>query len=249
MFSFYIILTTFFFEVYRLTTAKSNDEKSYLIADDSDKENAGFKAFGSIQSYHSIFSLISILSLYLMSLRNNYLPHECRIPELLRESPVKYDHCKHLIDLVFISKELLKPIIESGIGAIGRLPAVFDALFFNYVPQNTWTLGPFYNIVFICAFFLIISMLMKRVITNSIDDIRSKEEGFAADILNRIKSTKNTTLLLFVLGGVGALFTNVGSLMIIGIILWPIKIFIDYTKKNYLNFKKIGKWLKEIFGL
>lgn len=249
MFSFYIVLTTYFVELYGLSSARSRSGSRLLLADQSDQENGGFKPFRRIQFVHAAFSILSIISLYLMAVRNNYLPHECRVPALLPADPANYDHCKHVLDLIFISVDFVKPIIESGLGVFGKLPVIVNTLFFNYVPQNTWTLGPFFNIVFICVFFIIISMLMRQVILLARESKEIQDETFASGILSDIKKTRNRTLWLLALGGVGTLYVNIGSLMVIGVVLWPIKILIDYTRNNILNVQKLKQWIKDLFGL
>ena len=101
MFSFYLFLSILFIELKMLSSATSKKSGKILGVDINDNEYGGFASFGKIQKSHAIFSSISIVSLYLMTVRNIYLPHQCSVPDILSSSINKYEHSEHIVNLLF----------------------------------------------------------------------------------------------------------------------------------------------------
>ncbi len=237
MFSFYLFLAILFIELKRMTSTESDDPKKQLVADVNDIEFGGFGSFKRIQILHAIFSSISVLSLYLMALRNTYLPHQCKVPEMISCSSCKFSHCEHISSLMFISIEMIKAIIFSGISSLKSLIDIVPTLFFIYSPHGTWAAGTFFNIGFILVFFVFISIMMLSIIESAKQNSNTKTEGLAKILISQILKIRNRTLVILILGALGTLFLNFGSLMLLSLCLWPISALWKLTAKSLAELK------------
>lgn len=243
MFSFYVFLFIFTMRLNDVAQGVGGERFGVLVEDRSDSLYGGLGALARLQRWHSWFCGFSIIGLFLMALRNQYLVHECAVSRSASGSGA-IDHCTSILGLILYA-------VDNGKNFIGSLVGLSWSLFAYFMPSinagtvqeaielvvietgtmfslhtmytNAFILGPAFHIAVIGGFFLFITARMENIASACLSGKRSGDgvvrdvdpEAKMPDSLERVLvRNRNRTLLVIVLGMIGCISPNMGCLMV-----------------------------------
>ena len=150
-------------ELENLARSAGQHKSEMLILDVSDQAGGGFDRLRQVQHYHSLFTLSSTATMFLMATRNFFLPPGCRVPPIdLSIAEPLTAHCTSTTGYFVTSFGLLWQLLSATFRGES---ADWSLLFFVYGDHNSFTLGPLYQVLLIGAFYMYISHKMRTIIT------------------------------------------------------------------------------------
>jgi len=209
-FSYYSFLFNFFSELSQLAASAGSRSSEALIMDPQDRESGGLAAFRIIQRHHAAFCFWSVFAMYLMSLRNAYLPRICRVPDgvaaVLGSTEAVLDNCSSMGG--FASS--IWHSITYFVGTLIQLRPDFAVLFFPYSEQNLFIMGSLLHAVLITCFFYMISSRMTSIVEIA---RRSGDEHTGDMLLRQIRSENVRVLIIMSIGALSTVFLNLGPIV------------------------------------
>ncbi|WDE07133.1 toll/interleukin-1 receptor domain-containing protein [Thalassomonas viridans] len=216
-YSYYAFLFNFFSELSQLTSSAGARGSQVLKMDVNDRESGGLAAFRQIQSCHAQFCLWSLVAMYLMALRNAYLPHVCYLPQELLAyfaSPAQaLEQCGSMGR--FTANIYLS--FQSVILSLLRGQPDFSLLFFTYSEPNLFILGSLFYMILIGGFFYLISSRMRSIVELS---RRHAGAGTGNRLLSELKSETRKVLVILMTGALSIVFLNLGPLVLCLAMIW-----------------------------
>jgi hypothetical protein len=214
-FSYFAFLFNFFSELSSLATSAGVRSNRILRLDEADKESGGLATFDKIQRDHARFCYWSIFAMYLMALRNAYLPPVCRLPEGVASAPDMLQNCSTMggfASNIYLSlQHMVRTLLE------GRPD--FSILFWTYSEQNTFVVGSLLYAALITSFFYLISWRM----TSIIEMARASGDSHVGDpLLRQIRSQNVRALVIMVAASISTVFLNLGPLVLILALLFHV---------------------------
>ena len=220
-YSYYAFLFNFFAELSQLATSAGARSSTVLRLNVADRSSGGLSAFAMIQRNHAVFCFWSLLAMYLMALRNAYLPLVCRLPAGSVNSAQLHaaavEQCSSMggfaLSIFRNSLDFLKSIW-------GGTPN-WRTLFYAYSEQNHYVMGSMLYILFIASFFFLISNRMKSIVETARHDA---DPAVARALLSRMQFESTRVLVIMSLGALSAVFLNVGPItLLLSILLFPVE--------------------------
>jgi len=210
-YSYYAFLFNFSSTLSHFASSTRAAASTVLKLDVRDEENGGLAAFKRIQSKHASFCNLSLIAMYLMSLRNAYLPLDCRVPERIYAAvggqETVLEHCTSMGEfsamIILSFKHFLMSIIDGH--------PDFGILFFTYSEQNHFVMGSALYVFLIVSFFVLISVRMKSIVESAQMNTKSK---IATTLLRRLSFENIRVTSILFLGGLSTVFLNLGPLVL-----------------------------------
>lgn len=211
-FSFYAFLFNFSSKLSHLATSVGATAKSVLMLDINDQQNGGLEALKRIQTYHATFCYWSLAAMYVMALRNAYLPLVCRIPDGISSSfdnqEAMLEQCTtmgNFVFMIFLSfQHFFSSLLEGQ--------PDFGILFFTYSAQNHFVLGSMLYVLLIASFFFLISVRMKTIIESAQSNANSE---IAMNLIRQLSFENVRVLSILFLGALSTVFLNLGLFVLI----------------------------------
>lgn len=215
-FSYFAFLFNFFSELSSLASSAGSRSSGALKMDLADKDSGGLAAFDGIQRNHARFCYWSLFAMYLMCLRNAYLPPVCRLPEGVADEATMLEHCSSMGGFASNIYHSLVYVIRTVLAG----QADFSVLFFTYSQQNHFIVGSLLYAALITSFFYLISWRM----TSIIEIARPHGATHLGDrLLRRIRAQNLRTLVLMMLATLATVFLNFGPLvLLLGVLFFMI---------------------------
>ncbi len=210
-YSYYAFLFNFFAELSQLATSAGSRSSEALRLDMSDRDAGGLASFRTIQRDHAAFCLWSLFAMYLMALRNAYLPLVCRLPAGVASSLVDDDsRLGQCSNMVSFSSNIYRSTAHFVGSVLGGAPD-FGVLFFAYSEQNLFVLGSLLHVCLITSFFYLISSRMTAIVETA----RHGADSEVADVLLRkIRFENGRVIAIMSIGALATIFLNLGPLVL-----------------------------------
>lgn len=220
-FSYYAFQFNFFSEMSQISSTAGTRSSIVLRLDLTDRLAGGLGALGRMQRSHAAFCYWSVFAMYVMSMRNAYLPLTCRMPaSVVADSPSASaiaENCSNMGAFATKVLESFRHFVESLIAG----QPDFKVLVHTYSDQNLFVLGSMLHAFLIAAFFYLISSRMHSIIESARGDAH---ESVAAPLIRSIQFQNARVLAILVLGGVSTVFLNLGPLvLVVAALLWAIE--------------------------
>lgn len=218
-YSYYAFLFNFFAELSQLATSADVKTGTTLRLDVRDRDSGGLGAFKIIQRDHAAFCLWTLLAMYLMALRNAYLPLVCRIPAgvvaMLGGDDARLAQCSSMpafASNIYYSMSYFGRTLFSG-------HADLSVLVHTYSEQNPFILGSALYVCFIASFFFLISSRMKSIVQTARDH---GDPRLADNLLKRIRFENGRVMVIMTAGALSIVFLNLGLIVVaLALILFP----------------------------
>lgn len=211
-FSYYAFLFNYFSELTQLSLRAGEQASMILRLDESDLSSGGLGALSRIQRNHAKFCYFSVFSMYIMALRNAYLPLTCRLPyselDVTQAIEEANKSCASMISfasMVFTSSLSFTQTLFQG-------TPDFGLLFHTYSEHNIFVVGSMLHALLIAAFFYLISSNMQSIIDSARSDLNP---SVGADLSNRIRRENMIVLTILLLGSVSTIFLNLGPIVLL----------------------------------
>jgi hypothetical protein len=219
-YSYYAFLFNFFSELSQLATSAGVRSGQALRLDVSDRDAGGLAAFRTIQRDHAAFCLWTLFAMYLMALRNAYLPPVCRVPAgvaaMVGSDGAGLAQCSNM-------GSFASNIYYSAIHFVGTLLSGkpdFGVLFHTYSEQNPFVLGTALYVCLITSFFVLISSRMKSIVETA---RHHADPSIADNLLRRIRFENGRVIAIMAIGALSMVFLNLGALVVIvALVLFPL---------------------------
>lgn len=220
-YSYYAFLFNLFAELSQLAASAGTRSSIALRLDVNDRSSGGLGSFRTIQRNHAMFCFWSLFAMYLMALRNAYLPLVCRIPDGVKDGVdahrIATDQCSTMAGFAL---SILRNSADFATSLLEAKPR-WATLFHAYSEQNHYVMGSMLYILLIASFFFLISSRMKSIVENARHDANPV---IAQELLNRMRFENARVLIIMSAGALSAVFLNVGPFVIlVALFLFPIE--------------------------
>lgn len=220
-FSYYAFLFNFFSEMTQISSAAGTRSSVVLRLDLRDRIAGGLGAFGRMQRGHAAFCYWSVFAMYLMALRNAYLPLTCRMPAETTGAASSLlavaENCASMGVFATAIVDSFRSFISSAVSGSADL----RVLFHTYSEQNLFVLGSMLHALLIAAFFYLISSRMRSIVESARGDAHSE---VAAHLVRNIQFENARVLVILMLGAVSTVFLNLGPFVIlVAVALWVLE--------------------------
>jgi hypothetical protein len=208
-FSYFAFLFNFFSELSNLATSAGIRSSKALKMDAADRDSGGLAAFETIQRGHARFCYWSLFAMYLMSMRNAYLPPDCRLPAEVASASSMIENCSSMGGFASNIYHSLQYVVRTVLE--GRPD--FSVLFWSYAEQqNHFIVGSLMYAGLITSFFYLISWRMTSIIEisrpNGAADLGDK-------LLRQIRAQNVRNLIVMMLASLSTVFLNLGPIVLV----------------------------------
>lgn len=220
-YSYYAFLFNFFAELSQLATSAGVRAGMTLRLDVADRDAGGLATFRTIQRDHAVFCFWTLFAMYLMALRNAYLPLVCRLPagvsRMFADDAARMGQCSNMAafssNIYYSSVHFVRSLFSGA--------PDFGILFHAYSEQNQFVMGPALYVVLIASFFFLISSRMRAIVETARHEA---DPQLAAGLLRRIKFENGRVLTIMAMGALSVVFLNLGPIVVaLALVLFPIE--------------------------
>ncbi|WP_282610822.1 toll/interleukin-1 receptor domain-containing protein [Pelagibius sp. Alg239-R121] len=221
-FSVFVFLIFLLTELENVAQSAGNYKAEKLLLDPSDPDAGGFSAFERIQTSICAVAILSICAMYLMAMRNYFLPPGC-LPTILSDGQALTSHCYFTLGIVDTSARILIDLFV-GVGT----PSGSDwSILFNKISNehNSFTIGPVFENMLVIGLFFYVNDKLVGTLRHCQQNLRTVDATslVASDLVHRLRRRSWYTVTLLLLGLLSALFPNFSVVFLIALTVWSIR--------------------------
>ncbi|MFK8033780.1 MAG: hypothetical protein AB8B94_06505 [Hyphomicrobiales bacterium] len=185
-----------------------------LVLDGSDPVAGGLDSFDRIHRLLAIAVLLGLATMYLMAIRNFFLPPGCRAIELL-DGTLLSAHCFHTLGILQTSIQVFWDIITNlnsvGLGGFETLGTLPNS-------HNSFTMGAFYTVGIFVALFLFASIKMISFVRKCQENSGINPSGTGAGLVQKIQKRVRIILAMSIIGVLAILFPITSVIFILALL-------------------------------
>lgn len=214
-FSIFVFLVFLLTELENVAQSAGHYKAEKLLLDSSDNDTGGFAAFERIQTAICAIAILSVCGMYLMAMRNYFLPPGC-LPTTLSDGQVLTSHCYFTLGIVDTSARVFADLV------IGTGAADWSILFEKFAKtHNSFTIGSVFEDVLVIALFFFVNVKLVSTLRHCQQNTRltGADPSIATGLILRLQRRSWYCIALLATGLLATLFPNLTILFLFSLVL------------------------------